>query len=39
MKITVGKKIGAGFLLAVAAIAIIGVTAYRSTLKLVENTD
>ena len=35
MKITVGKKIAAGFLLAVAAIAIIGVTAYRSTLQLV----
>ena len=39
MKITVGKKIGAGFLLAVAAIAIIGVTAYRSTLKLVETAS
>ncbi|MEO6786986.1 MAG: CHASE3 domain-containing protein [Chthoniobacteraceae bacterium] len=36
MKITVGKKIGAGFLLAAAAIAIIGVASYRSTLKLVE---
>lgn len=36
MKITVGKKIGAGFLLAVAAIAVIGMTAHRSIVRLVE---
>ncbi len=36
MKMTVGKKIGTGFCLAVAALAIIGGTAYRSTLQLVE---
>ena len=36
MKITVGKKIGAGFFLAIAALAIIGATAYRSTQQLVE---
>ena len=36
MKMTVGIKIGAGFCLAVATLAIIGGTAYRSTQQLVD---
>ena len=36
MKMTVGKKIGAGFCLAITALGIIGGTAYHSTLQLVE---
>ena len=36
MKATVGKKIGAGFCLAIAVLAIIGTVAYRSTFQLVE---
>ena len=35
MKLTVGKKIGAGFCLAIALMAVIGAVAYRSTLNLV----
>ena len=36
MKPTVGKKIGAGFCLAIALMAIIGAVAYHSTLQFVE---
>ena len=35
-KLTVGKKIGAGFCLALVAIAIIGLTAFQSTCQLVD---
>jgi len=38
-RLTVGTKIGAGFALALAAIVVIGVAAYRSTGKLTETAD
>ena len=39
MKLTVGKKIGIGFSIAVLALAFIGITAYRSTLQLVATAE
>jgi len=38
-RLTVGTKIGAGFALALAAVAVIGVVSYRSTVKLTETAD